>query len=108
MEHPFVINLPVERPARPNAPQSDISEMREMFSEINQRYMVYQPPVYYHSLKRAMDIAISMVFILTIMSWLFPLVAMLIKLTSKGPVFFLQKRTGKKGYEFECFKFRTM
>jgi putative colanic acid biosynthesis UDP-glucose lipid carrier transferase len=35
-------------------------------------------------------------------------VAILIKLTSKGPVFFIQKRTGYKGVEFDCFKFRTM
>lgn len=79
-----------------------------MFREINQRYMVYQPPAYYHTIKRIMDISISMFFIVLIMSWLFPIVAVLIKITSKGPVFFIQKRTGHMGVVFDCFKFRTM
>lgn len=55
-----------------------------------------------------MDVAVSMMFIILFMSWIFPIVAVLIKLTSKGPVFFIQKRTGYKGVEFDCFKFRTM
>lgn len=55
-----------------------------------------------------MDLAVSFTFIALVMSWLYPIVAILIKLTSKGPVFFIQKRTGYKGVEFDCFKFRTM
>ena len=42
------------------------------------------------------------------MSWLVPLIALLIKLDSKGPVFFRQKRSGKNNHNFYCFKFRTM
>jgi putative colanic acid biosynthesis UDP-glucose lipid carrier transferase len=42
------------------------------------------------------------------MTWLIPLVAMLIKLDSKGPVFFRQKRIGRNGRPFQCLKFRTM
>ncbi|WP_276132365.1 sugar transferase [Polluticoccus soli] len=108
MEQPFVIKLPAAQSSRPAAPQSDIAEIREMFREINHRYMVYQPPAYYSALKRAMDVTISMTFILLVMSWVYPIVALLIKLTSRGPVFFIQKRTGYKGVEFDCFKFRTM
>lgn len=108
MEQPFVIKFPAVQPSRTAAPQSDVAEIREMFREINHRYMVYQPPAYYASMKRAMDIIISMTFILAVMSWLYPIVAILIKLTSRGPVFFIQKRTGYKGAEFDCFKFRTM
>ncbi|MCD6064084.1 MAG: Undecaprenyl-phosphate glucose phosphotransferase [Flavipsychrobacter sp.] len=108
MEQPFVIKLPVTQSSRPAAPQSDIAEIREMFREINHRYMVYQPPAYYSALKRAMDVTISMTFILLVMSWVYPIVALLVKLTSRGPVFFIQKRTGYKGVEFDCFKFRTM
>lgn len=108
MEQPFVIKIPAVQPLRTTAPQSDVAEIREMFREINHRYMVYQPPAYYASIKRTMDIIVSMVFILSVMSWLYPIVALLIKLTSKGPVFFIQKRTGFKGQEFDCFKFRTM
>jgi putative colanic acid biosynthesis UDP-glucose lipid carrier transferase len=111
MEQPIYINIPVERkykPLSPAAPQSDIAEIREMFREMNQRYMVYQPSIYYQNVKRAMDIAVSMTFVMLVMSWLFPIIALLIKLSSKGPVFFIQKRTGLKGIEFDCFKFRTM
>jgi putative colanic acid biosynthesis UDP-glucose lipid carrier transferase len=108
MEQPFVIKLPVTQSSRPAAPQSDIAEIREMFREIGHRYMVYQPPAYYSALKRAMDITVSMIFILLVMSWVYPIVALLIKLSSRGPVFFIQKRTGYKGMDFDCFKFRTM
>ncbi len=111
MEQPIYINVPVERkikPLSPPTPQSDIAEIREMFREMNQRYMVYQPSSYYQTVKRSIDIIISMVFITLVMSWLFPIIAILIKFSSKGPVFFRQKRTGLKGVEFDCFKFRTM
>lgn len=108
MEQPYVIKLPTTQPARQAAPQSEMAEIRDMFREINHRYMVYQPSPYYAVVKRFMDIVISMTFIILIMSWLYPIIALLIKLTSKGPVFFIQKRTGYKGIEFECFKFRTM
>ena len=42
------------------------------------------------------------------MSWLTPIIALLIKLDSKGPVFFIQKRVGIGGSFFRCIKFRTM
>jgi putative colanic acid biosysnthesis UDP-glucose lipid carrier transferase len=42
------------------------------------------------------------------MSWLTPIIALLIKLDSKGPVFFIQKRVGVGGRFFRCIKFRTM
>lgn len=108
MEQPFIFKLPLTQPSRTTTQQSDINVIREMFSEINHRYMVYQPSPYYAAVKRVMDIFISMMFILLVMSWVYPIVALLIKLTSKGPVFFIQKRTGYKGIEFDCFKFRTM
>lgn len=46
-----------------------------------------------------------MVFLL---SWLIPIIALLIKLESKGPTFFKQLRTGKNGRAFYCLKFRSM
>jgi len=58
--------------------------------------------------KRLFDIAFSMVVIVLVMSWLTPLIAMLIKLSSKGPVFFIQQRSGKDNQPFWCFKFRSM
>ncbi|MBV9986090.1 MAG: sugar transferase [Chitinophagaceae bacterium] len=59
-------------------------------------------------MKRGFDIAFSIVFVLCILSWLLPLLALLIRLSSKGPVFFVQKRIGFGGKSFSCYKLRTM
>jgi len=59
-------------------------------------------------IKRVFDLLFSSVFILLVMSWLLPIIALLIKLDSKGPVFFIQPRSGKYNKPFNCFKFRTM
>ena len=40
--------------------------------------------------------------------WLYPIVAILIKIKMPGPVLFVQKRVGKDGRLFSCHKFRTM
>ncbi|MFA6261332.1 MAG: sugar transferase [Bacteroidia bacterium] len=58
--------------------------------------------------KRCLDIFISLLVILTLFWWLFPMLALMVYLSSKGPVFFKQKRTGLFGEEFNCYKFRTM
>jgi putative colanic acid biosynthesis UDP-glucose lipid carrier transferase len=58
--------------------------------------------------KRSFDILFSTTVIIGIMSWLVPLAALLITLDSKGPVFFRQRRIGRKGKLFYCIKFRTM
>lgn len=60
------------------------------------------------ALKRIFDIVFSLSVILLIMTWLTPLLAILIKLESKGPVFFKQKRNGYNYRSFNCFKFRSM
>jgi putative colanic acid biosysnthesis UDP-glucose lipid carrier transferase len=59
-------------------------------------------------IKRGFDILISLVLIVTVLSWLIPLLAILIKLDSGGPVFFLQKRNKDGGRLFTCIKFRSM
>jgi putative colanic acid biosysnthesis UDP-glucose lipid carrier transferase len=58
--------------------------------------------------KRIFDITISVLVLVFIFSWLFPILFLLIKLDSKGPVFFVQKRVGFLGRSFPCLKFRTM
>jgi len=58
--------------------------------------------------KRFFDLAVSSFAIIFILSWLVPLIALLIKLESRGPVFFVQKRNGKDGKPFNCLKFRSM
>jgi putative colanic acid biosynthesis UDP-glucose lipid carrier transferase len=58
--------------------------------------------------KRSFDIFFSFLVLTLILSWLTPIIGIIIKLTSKGPVFFIQKREGYRGKTFECIKFRTM
>ena len=58
--------------------------------------------------KRVFDIIFSLVVIVCILSWLYPLIALLIKLESKGPIIFNQIRSGLQNSEFYCYKFRTM
>lgn len=50
----------------------------------------------------------SFLVITLLFTWLFPLMILLVKLSSKGPVFFKQKRSGKKNGVFTCYKFRSM
>ncbi|MCW3094219.1 MAG: Undecaprenyl-phosphate glucose phosphotransferase [Ferruginibacter sp.] len=60
------------------------------------------------SKKRLFDVFFSLTLIIFFLSWLVPIIAILIKLNSKGPVFFVQLRSGKDNKEFWCFKFRTL
>lgn len=59
-------------------------------------------------IKRVFDIFFSLFVIIFIMSWLTPLIAIFIRLESKGPIFFKQKRHGLNYEEFNCYKFRSM
>jgi len=58
--------------------------------------------------KRTFDILFSSAVIVLLLSWLTPILAILIKLESKGPVFFKQTRNGFNYQEFDCYKFRSM
>jgi putative colanic acid biosysnthesis UDP-glucose lipid carrier transferase len=58
--------------------------------------------------KRFFDLIFSTLIITLFLSWLTPIIAILIKLESKGPVFFKQKRNGLNYKEFSCYKFRSM
>tara|TARA_B100001758_G_scaffold247953_1_gene269041 strand:+ start:28123 stop:29508 length:1386 start_codon:yes stop_codon:yes gene_type:complete len=59
-------------------------------------------------LKRMFDIIFSALVIILVLSWLYPLIALLIKISSKGPVLFKQARSGVDNEEFICYKFRSM
>ena len=59
-------------------------------------------------LKRLLDVIISVFVVLGVLSWLTPLLAIIINLDNKGPLFFKQLRTGLDGREFYCYKFRSM
>lgn len=58
--------------------------------------------------KRLFDIVFSLVVILLILTWLIPILGLLIMLTSRGGIFFKQKRSGKNNVHFTCYKLRTM
>jgi putative colanic acid biosynthesis UDP-glucose lipid carrier transferase len=59
-------------------------------------------------LKRSFDVVMSLAVTIFILSWLIPVLALLIKLDSKGPVFFTQQRSGRNNRPFWCIKFRTL
>lgn len=71
------------------------------------RNVIDDKPVFF-LFKRFFDIVLSTLFILFILSWLFPIIAVCIWLDSGGPVLFVQERVGAAGRTFLCFKFRTM
>jgi putative colanic acid biosynthesis UDP-glucose lipid carrier transferase len=58
--------------------------------------------------KRAFDIVFSLIVVVLILSWMVPLMAFLIKIESKGPIFFKQNRPGLNETDFFCYKFRSM
>lgn len=60
------------------------------------------------TLKRLFDIAFSLMVIFGLLLWLAPLLAVLIRLESKGPLFFVQRRSGLDNKPFYCYKFRSM
>ena len=59
-------------------------------------------------IKRGFDIVFSFIVIVFVLSWLIPILGLLIRLESKGPILFKQKRNGLNNGEFEVFKFRSM
>jgi exopolysaccharide biosynthesis polyprenyl glycosylphosphotransferase len=58
--------------------------------------------------KRVFDLIFSSIVILGLLSWLTPIMAIIIKWNTKGPLFFVQKRNGLNYKEFNCYKFRSM
>lgn len=79
----------------------------EMFPVLSlQKTMLHEPAT--KIVKRAFDIVFSLIIIFGLLSWLVPLLAILIKLESRGPIFFKQGRPGIDEKEFFCYKFRSM
>lgn len=58
--------------------------------------------------KRLLDVIVSLLVIVFILSWMIPFLGLLILLESKGPLFFVQLRTGRNDKPFYCLKFRSM
>jgi putative colanic acid biosysnthesis UDP-glucose lipid carrier transferase len=79
----------------------------ELFPVLSlQKTQLHDPLI--KGVKRGFDIVFSLVIIVFLLSWLIPIIALLIKLESRGPVFFKQGRPGLDENEFYCYKFRSM
>ncbi len=64
-------------------------------------------PISYRLPKRGLDLAVALIGLALTLP-LFPVIAVLVKLDSRGTVFFAQKRVGRHGRLFTCYKFRSM
>lgn len=78
------------------------------FIPVVPRRVIALDKIYNRFVKRLFDIIFSLFTIVFVLSWLMPLIAILIKTESKGPILFKQKRTGLNDKEFYCYKFRSM
>ncbi len=63
---------------------------------------------HWYMMKNIADVVFTSLLFIFVFSWLFPIIAIAIKLDSKGPVFYIQDRWGKNGVAFKCIKFRSM
>ncbi len=95
------------------APQKDLASGFYHLSYIGglpvlQRYREPLKRLHKQIIKRIFDLFVSSIVIILILSWLIPLVALLIKIESKGSVFFKQLRSGRENNSFMCLKFRSM
>ncbi len=59
-------------------------------------------------IKRIFDIVFSLIFVFGVLSWFVPLLAIVIKISSPGPVFYKQERWGRRNKKFTAYKFRSM
>ena len=82
-------------------------EYYEFFPVLSLRRTMLHEPIT-KAFKRTFDIIFSLIIIIGLLSWLVPLLAILIKLESRGPIFFKQGRPGINEQEFYCYKFRSM
>lgn len=73
----------------------------------NYKIVKYRRKPLYAFFKRLFDFFAALIAII-ILSPMFIIIAILVKCTSRGPVFYVSKRVGKNGKEFRCFKFRSM
>lgn len=79
----------------------------ELFPVLSlQRTQLHRPLIKFF--KRLFDVVFSLFVMVFLLSWLIPILAILIKLESPGPIFFRQGRPGLDEKEFFCYKFRSM
>lgn len=90
-----------------NVKKSLVMEVMESIPLLTVRREPLQA-AYNRAMKRGFDIVFSLFILIAVFPVLYVIVGILIKMSSRGPILFRQKRTGLYGQEFECYKFRTM
>ena len=95
-----------------------VPDSKDLFNKMKLEYYGFVPVLSIRKLpfenplirayKRLFDIAFSLTVILAVLSWLTPILFILVKLESKGNLFFSQTREGLKGKPFKCYKYRSM
>lgn len=85
-----------------------LKEADELTSNFKiENFQVKKPSIYYSIIKRFFDIGLSIIFIV-VLSPVFCIIAIAIKVDSPGPAFFMQQRVGMNRRKFYAYKFRTM
>jgi putative colanic acid biosynthesis UDP-glucose lipid carrier transferase len=103
---PFMNNIPNQRNIRAFGTQRTISYLK--VSHLAKEEIDFHRNKSDLFFKRNFDVIFSLLIIAFVLSWLLPILAILIKLSSRGPVFFVQERVGAFGKTFNCLKLRTM
>lgn len=81
----------------------------QKLTRTSRKFIIGAPDtLFVRRIKRVSDLVIASLLIITVLSWLTPLLFLLIKISSPGPLFFKQRRIGLHGKTFVCLKFRTM
>ncbi len=89
-----------------NPPQEIKDELLDLFSNISTDPVII--PMKDWIYKRSFDVVFSLLVAILVLPWLVIILSFLIKVESKGPVFFKQLRIGRNNKAFYCYKFRTM
>jgi len=95
----------------PDSIYNGITELKVVYIDTLPIFEVKRFPLdlkFNQIIKKLFDLTFALLVCVFLLSWLFPIISLLIYLDSKGSVLFIQKRNGLNGNEFGCYKFRTM
>ncbi len=86
-----------------------MKQTKSMTQALSMEYDIsmYKKKPFYSFIKRFADIVFSLTFMI-VFSWLYVILYLIVKLTSKGPALFGHERIGKNGKKFKMWKFRSM
>lgn len=99
---------PIPVRANTNLFINDVITLNALLIENENENIFYTNNYWFRASKRAFDILFSLTVIIFILSWLLPVIALLIRIESKGPAIFSQKRSSRDNTIFDCYKFRSM